>query len=104
MNKPGYLDEVKSLISEFMQYDISKEELANMLEKTGKDSLLSLKMQDVGVLYQSFLGYLEGHYMTGEGVMDALKKALPFSRKLKDSVLLLDGYTGFTPVQINADT
>ena len=101
MNKPGYLDEVKSLISEFMQYDISKEELANMLEKTGKDSLLSLKMQDVGVLYQSFLGYLEGHYMTGEGVMDALKKALPFSRKLKDSVLLLDGYTGFTPVQIN---
>ena len=101
MNKPGYLDEVKSLISEFMQYDISKEELANMLEKIGKDSLLSLKMQDVGVLYQSFLGYLEGHYMTGEGVMDALKKALPFSRKLKDSVLLLDGYTGFTPVQIN---
>ena len=25
MNKPGYLDEVKSLVSEFMQYDIREE-------------------------------------------------------------------------------
>ena len=101
MNKPGYLDEVKSLISEFMQYDIREEELQDMLGKTGEDSLLHMKMQDVGVLYQAFLQYLEGHYMTGEGVMDALKKAIPFSDKLKKSVLLLDGFTGFTPVQMN---
>ena len=52
-------------------------------EKQGEDSLLHMKMQDVGVLYQAFLQYLEGHYMTGEGVMDALKKAIPFSDKLK---------------------
>ncbi len=78
MNKPGYLDEVKSLISEFMQYDIREENLQDM-GKTGKDSLLHMKMQDVGVLDQAFLQYLEGHYMTGEGVMDALKKAIPFS-------------------------
>ena len=101
MNKPGYLDEVKSLISEFMQYDIRQEELSDMLEKTGEDSLLQMKMNDVSVLYQAFTDYLEPHYMTGEGVMDALKKAIPFSRKLKNSVLLLDGFTGFTPVQMN---
>ncbi|WP_455503273.1 helicase-exonuclease AddAB subunit AddB [Blautia sp.] len=101
MNKPGYLDEVKSLLSEFMQYDIHEEDLETMLEKTGPESLLHMKMQDVGVLYQAFLGYLEGHYMTGEGVMDALKKAIPFSNKLRNAVLLLDGFTGFTPVQMN---
>ncbi len=101
MNKPGYLDEVKSLISEFIQYDIREEELLDLVGKTGQDSLLHMKMQDVGVLYQAFLQYLEGHYMTGEGVMDALKKAVPFSGKLKNSVLLLDGFTGFTPVQMN---
>ncbi len=72
-----------------------------MLGKTGDRAFLHMKMQDVGVLYQAFLQYLEGHYMTGEGVMDALKKAIPFSDKLKKSVLLLDGFTGFTPVQMN---
>ena len=101
MNKPGYLDEVKSLISEFMQYDIHEDDLENMLGKAGQESLLHMKMQDVGILYQAFLQYLEGHYMTGEGVMDALKKAVPFSSKLRNAVLLLDGFTGFTPVQMN---
>ena len=101
MNKPGYLDEVKSLISEFMQYDIHEDDLENMLGKAGQESLLHMKMQDVGILYQAFLQYLEGHYMTGEGVMDALKKAVPFSNKLRNAVLLLDGFTGFTPVQMN---
>ena len=33
--------------------------------------------------------------------MDALKKAVPFSSKLRNAVLLLDGFTGFTPVQMN---
>ena len=31
MKKPGYLDEVKSLISEFMQYEIKEEELDEMI-------------------------------------------------------------------------
>ena len=33
MNKPGYLDEVKSQVSEFMQYDIREDNLAYMKEK-----------------------------------------------------------------------
>ena len=33
MNKPGYLDEVKSLLSEFMQYDIREEDLEEMKEQ-----------------------------------------------------------------------
>ena len=32
MKKPGYLDEVKSLISEFMQYEVRKEELDKMIQ------------------------------------------------------------------------
>lgn len=101
MKKPGCLDEVKSLLSEFMQYDIREEELAEMLEKAKDQTLLYMKLQDVGVLYRAFREYLKGHYMTGEEVMDALLKALPFSGKIKNSTLLLDGFTGFTPIQVN---
>lgn len=101
MKKPGYLDEVKSLLSEFMQYDIKKEDMEEMLEKSQDQALLHMKLRDVGVLYEAFRDYLEGHYMTGEEVMDVLLKVLPLSERMKGSVLLLDGFTGFTPIQVN---
>ena len=100
MRKAGYLDEVKSILSEFMQYDIRDSEIQEMIEDSSDRALLQMKLKDVSVLYQAFTGYLKDHYMTGEEVMDALEKALPFSRKMKNSVLLLDGYTGFTPIQM----
>ena len=40
IRKPGCLDEVKSLISEFMQYDISPEEVARMAESAGERTLV----------------------------------------------------------------
>lgn len=101
MNKPGYLDEVKSLISEFMQYDIREDDLEEMKNKAKEQALLEMKLKDVGVLYQSFKEFLEGHYMTGEEVMDVLLRQLPFSEKLKGAELLFDGFTGFTPIQVN---
>ena len=82
MRKAGYLDEVKSLVSEFMQYDIKEDDLEEMKEKAKDQALLEMKLKDVGVLYQSFKEFLKGHYMTGEEVMDVLLKQLPFSKKL----------------------
>ena len=99
MKKPGYLDEVKSLISEFMQYEVDREELDRMQERCEDQVLLSMKLQDVTVLYNAFREYLSGHYMTGEEVLDVLAKQIPFSEKIRGSVFLLDGFTGFTPVQ-----
>ena len=100
MKKPGYLDEVKSLISEFMQYEIKEEELDEMIRESEDKTLLQMKLQDVKVLYQAFREYLSRHFMTAEEVLEVLAKEIQFSEKLKGSVLLLDGYTGFTPVQL----
>lgn len=99
MKKPGYIDEVKSLISEFMQYDVGEEELQSLIE-ADQQKLLQMKLQDVKTLYHNFMEYLEGRYLTGEEVLDILLKVLPLSEKLKGSVLLFDGFTGFTPIQI----
>ena len=38
MKKPGYLDEVKSLISEFMQYEVGEQELERMKEDASDKS------------------------------------------------------------------
>lgn len=100
MKKPGYLDEVKSLISEFMQYEVGSDEIERMKEEASDRAVLQMKLQDVSVLYDAFRDYLRDHYMTSEEVLEILCRQLAFSRKLKDSILLLDGFTGFTPVQI----
>ena len=99
MKKPGYLDEVKSLISEFMQYEVHEEELDKMIEDASDKPLLQMKLRDVAVLYQAFREYLSDHFMTAEEVLEVLAKEIPFSKKLKGSCVVLDGYTGFTPVQ-----
>lgn len=99
MKKPGYLSETKSMISEFMQYDVQEKELEDMQEKAKDRPLLWMKLQDMETLYHSFKEYLSGHYMTGEEVMDVLLKLLPSSKKLLKSVFLFDGFTGFTPIQ-----
>lgn len=99
MKKSGYLDEVKSLISEFMQYEVHEEELDKMIEDASDKPLLQMKLKDVAVLYQAFRDYLSDHFMTTEEVLEVLAKEIPFSKKLKGSTVVLDGYTGFTPVQ-----
>ena len=100
LRNPGSLDEVKSLISEFMQYDIDAETLSGMERDAAGRPLLSMKIRDMRVLYGAFREYLEGYYMTGEESMDRLASLAGASQKLKGSVILLDGFTGFTPIQV----
>lgn len=100
MKKPGYLAEMKSMISEFMQYDVQENELEDMVEKAKDRPILQYKLKDMRILYSSFKEYLSGHYMTGEEVMDVLYRLLPSSKKLTGSVFVFDGFTGFTPVQM----
>lgn len=88
MKKPGYLDEVKSLISEFMQYEVRKEELDKMIQDASDKPLLQMKLKDVAVLYEAFREYLSDHFMTAEEVLEVLAKEIPFSEKLKGSTVV----------------
>ncbi len=49
--------------------------------------------------YRGFRDYLEDHYITSEEVLTVLSGVVPQSKLLKDCVICLDGFTGFTPVQ-----
>ena len=43
------------------------------MNRAEQQPLLHMKLQDVqGVLYKGFKEYLEGHYITGEEILDAL--------------------------------
>ena len=99
MKKLGYISEVKSVLSEFDQYDIGEEELRQMKAAAGENSRLYYKLQDLEVLYIGFKKYLEDRFITKEELLGALCRVVKGSDILKESTIVLDGFTGFTPVQ-----
>ncbi len=99
LKKQGYISEVKSVISEFTQYGIGFEKLDAFLEMLEPESYLSYKLQDIRMVYEGFENFLADKYITKEELLDVLSENVPNSRLLKGSVVTLDGFTGFTPVQ-----
>ena len=99
LKKLGYIHEVKSAISEFMQYGIDYEKYEKMLEYAGKRGGLYDKLKDLGVLYRGFGQYIRDKYITTEEIYDRLADGLDKSSLIRNSVIVMDGFTGFTPVQ-----
>lgn len=94
----GYIHEVKSAISEFMQYGIGTRQLEKLTEYARSRGSLYYKLQDLGILYQAFLEAASG-FVTTEGQLGLLAEALDHSDMIRGSVVVFDGFTGFTPVQ-----
>ena len=99
LKKIGYISEIRSIISEFTQYNIEPDTLDELLEKVSEHPSLYGKLQDIKVVYEEFRAYLKERYITGEELLGVLSEVSPKSQLLKDSVIVLDGFTGFTPVQ-----
>lgn len=99
LHKIGYIHEVKSAISEFMQYGIGLKELEELADYAKSRGALYYKLQDLGILYQAFQEYISTRFITTEETLDKLREALPKSRIIRKSVIAFDGFTGFTPIQ-----
>lgn len=99
ISRPGYIREVKSLLSECMQYDIQPEDLENVRKNLEKNPMLQEKLEDVEILYRGFQEFMDSHYVTTEEVLDQLCRVIPLSDSIKHTTIVLDGFTGFTPIQ-----
>lgn len=99
LHKQGYIHEVKSAISEFMQYGISTQDMDKLITSAQKRGALAMKLKDLKTLYRGFQDYIRDHFITTEETLDVLRRSLSKSRILKGSVVVFDGFTGFTPIQ-----
>ena len=96
----SFVEECKSQISECMQYKVSPEDLRKCAEKS-KRSITKAKFLDLAYIYEEFLLYLsKTGRITEEGLADQGISALWKDNSLKDSILIFDGFTGFTPIQL----
>ncbi|MDR0220743.1 MAG: hypothetical protein LBI54_04980, partial [Lachnospiraceae bacterium] len=99
LGKLGLVNEVKSVVSELMQYGITPTDLQMMIKHSAKRGALASKLAEIQRLYAAFLKYIADRYITGEETLDLLCAALPKSGLVKGSVVVFDGFTGFTPLQ-----
>lgn len=104
IHRQGYIHEVKSAISEFMQYGIGVQDMDRLIEAATAGGVrsrmaLSNKLKDLKTLYSAFTDYKAERFITTEEKLDVLRESLGRSRILRGSVVVFDGFTGFTPVQ-----
>lgn len=99
LNRSGFIGELKSQLSEFLQYGIKREQLEEVANSLQSSALLKQKLKDLSVLYAQFEQDLEGAYITTEELLPTLCQLIPKSEMIQKTYFVLEGFTGFTPVQ-----
>ncbi len=95
----GFIEQIKVLLSELYQYRIDADKL-ELMEENAKSQLLKGKLSDIRNIYTRFTSLLTERRVIPEEIPVLLLKYLEQSQLLKDAVIIFDGYTGFTPVQL----
>lgn len=99
LRMPGYISEMKSLISELIQYQVEPEDLKRMIEREDLPEVFRFKLTDICRIYEGYLEYLSTRYLSGEELLKQAARLFGNSKKLKNTTLILDGFHGFTPLQ-----
>ncbi|MBQ7200466.1 MAG: hypothetical protein IJS24_03750, partial [Eubacterium sp.] len=99
LDRPGFLDECKSLLSEFLEYDISDDDMAGLIDALGDDGRTSAKLRDLKLIYDALMDRMGETYRMSEELIPMLAGMVGKLSFLKNAMICLDDFTGFTPVQ-----
>lgn len=99
IRKQGFVSEMKSAVSELLQYHVTPKQLRELSDEFSSQPMLSGKLHDIGCIFEAFKQAIEDKYMTAEELLDRFTAVVPQSQFLANSYIYLDEFTGFTPSQ-----
>ena len=99
-DKLGFVDEMKSMMSEIFQYNIKQDTIDEIMEQISEDSVVAGKRQDIRHIYEEFEAFAGERYIVAEQLVELLTRHVGQSKLVCGSSLYFDGFTGFTPVQL----
>ncbi len=99
VDRPGFLDECKSILSEFLEYDISDDDMTSLIDAIGEDGRTSAKLRDLKLIYDALEDRMGETYRMSEELIPMLAGMVEKLSFLKNATICLDDFTGFTPVQ-----
>ena len=82
INKQGFIDEMKSVISEFYQYSIDQDRFDSMLQAAKDRPVLLRKLKDIHTIQKAFSEFLEERYITTEEILDLLSYEIEHSARI----------------------
>ncbi|MCI8668604.1 MAG: hypothetical protein HFI34_03610 [Lachnospiraceae bacterium] len=95
----GFIEEMKSVISELCQYGIGEEELKEILKRSETRPLLYAKCQDILLIQTELRKFLKDRFIMNEELLTRACELIPHSRMVRNCHITFDEYTGFSPVQ-----
>ncbi|MBP3325959.1 MAG: exodeoxyribonuclease V subunit gamma [Coprococcus sp.] len=102
MDKLGFVDEMKSMMSELFQYAVKRLDIESVMEDMTEEteSVTYSKLKDIQLIYEEFERYTSNGYIVAEQMTELLTSLVKQSDIMKKSCFYFDGFTGFTPVQM----
>ena len=101
MKRPGYITQMKSLISEMIQYQITTDNLAELITRKDISESFRYKAKDLLTMYCGFNDIKRDKFITSEELLEILTGVIEDSELLRNAVIAFDGFTGFTPLQLS---
>lgn len=99
INKAGFVEEIKSIITEFLQYRVDESSIDELQESSAGRQALASKLIDLELVFRYYKEYMDKRYISVEEILTLLADYASSSDLLKNCVMFIDGFTGFTPVQ-----
>ena len=90
IDKYGFISEIKSAISEFMQYGLKPDDVGELSDRTEGRKLLSLKLKDLETIYRAFMDYKSDHFLTREETLDVVSACMNRSKLIKNADIWFD--------------
>ncbi len=97
----GFIEAINRLITIFEQDAIDEKVLTDFISDKSATPLFRSKLQDIGLIYRYFEEQIHGKFLTAEKTLKLLAQSICKSSKLSDITLWMDGFYGFTEVQVD---
>lgn len=105
-DQPGFIDRLAELITEWKRYGIDAELLRSRLNDgqgaAARSGLLNRKLHDLQLIYSHMENELAGLYIDSEDYLTYLRNGFADAPSMKDAVIWVDGFYGFTPTEYEA--
>lgn len=97
----GLVEKIVESIAELKQYEVTPDNLEQIIEIFREDRILYGKLADMSKIYKKFAQDLALHYVDQEDLYASMIQQMPYSNFIKNKVVWIDGYFSFTPQMLS---